>query len=243
MLQLTANVLKPLTTWFVAHVYDVIDASGGYKVTIRENAVARMRDHGIVALNWTTIAAELQRNWALPTGQENGESLPRPLPSLWAPRGQLRGRDCREEGVPSMNSVLPLAAAAVLATGALSTHAVELSGATKNVVLVHGGFVDGSGWSRVYQGLRKNGYNVTIVQNPTTSLADDVAVAKLAIAKQSGGRGSGGHSYGGAVISEAGTDPKVKALVYTSQHSERRRMMQHGADRVGGCTKLLGKPI
>lgn len=52
------------------NVYGVIDASGGYEVTIRENAVARMRDHGIVLLNWTTIAAELQRNWTLPTGQE-----------------------------------------------------------------------------------------------------------------------------------------------------------------------------
>jgi pimeloyl-ACP methyl ester carboxylesterase len=84
----------------------------------------------------------------------------------------------------------------------------------KNVVLVHGGFVDGSGWSQVYRGLRKAGYNVAIVQNPTTSLADDVAATKLAISQQSGPVVLVGHSYGGVVISEAGTDSKVKALVY-----------------------------
>lgn len=84
----------------------------------------------------------------------------------------------------------------------------------KNVVLVHGGFVDGSGWSQVYRGLRKAGYQVTIVQNPTTSLADDVAATRLAIAQQSGPVILVGHSYGGVVITEAGNDPKVKSLVY-----------------------------
>ena len=74
--------------------------------------------------------------------------------------------------------------------------------------------MDGSGWSQVYQGLVKKGYNVTIVQNPTTSLADDVAATKLAISQQSGPVVLVGHSYGGVVISEAGTDPKVKSLVY-----------------------------
>jgi pimeloyl-ACP methyl ester carboxylesterase len=77
-----------------------------------------------------------------------------------------------------------LAATAVLALGTLTTQAAESS--AKNVVLVHGGFVDGSGWSQVYPGLRKDGYNVTIVQNPTTSLADDVAATKLALSQQSG---------------------------------------------------------
>lgn len=84
----------------------------------------------------------------------------------------------------------------------------------KNVVLVHGGFVDGSGWQKVYDILKKDGYNVTIVQNPTTSLADDVAFTKRAIAQQNGPVVLVGHSYGGAVISEAGTDPKVQRLVY-----------------------------
>lgn len=84
----------------------------------------------------------------------------------------------------------------------------------RNVVLVHGGFVDGSGWSQVYRGLREDGYDVTIVQNPTTSLADDVAATRLAISQQSGPVILVGHSYGGVVISEAGRDPQVKALVY-----------------------------
>jgi pimeloyl-ACP methyl ester carboxylesterase len=86
--------------------------------------------------------------------------------------------------------------------------------AVKNVVLVHGGFVDGSGWNKVYQQLKKDGYNVSIVQNPTTSLADDVAFTKRAIAKMDGPVVLVGHSYGGVVISEAGTDPKVARLVY-----------------------------
>ena len=84
----------------------------------------------------------------------------------------------------------------------------------KNVVLVHGGFVDGSGWADVYKALKKDGYTVTIVQNPTISLADDVAVTKRAIAAQSGRVILVGHSYGGVVITEAGNDPKVAALVY-----------------------------
>ena len=85
---------------------------------------------------------------------------------------------------------------------------------TKNVVLVHGGFVDGSGWNKVYRILKNDGYNVTIVQNPTNSLADDVAVTKRAIAQQDGPVVLVGHSYGGVVVSEAGTDPKVDSVVY-----------------------------
>ena len=105
-------------------------------------------------------------------------------------------------------------ATAVLAISTLCAQAAEPSTGIKNVVLVHGGFVDGSGWSRVYQGLRKHGYNVTIVQNPTTSLADDVAATKLVISQQSGPVILVGHSYGGVVITEAGSDSKVKGLVY-----------------------------
>src|SRR5713101_5813501 len=84
----------------------------------------------------------------------------------------------------------------------------------KNIVLVHGGFVDGSGWEGVYNVLKKDGYTVTIVQNPTISLADDVAVTERAIAAQNGPVILVGHSYGGAVITEAGNDPKVAGLVY-----------------------------
>ena len=88
------------------------------------------------------------------------------------------------------------------------------SAVVKNVVLVHGGFVDGSGWQGVYNALKKNGYAVTIVQNPTLSLADDVAVTKRALATQNGPVILVGHSYGGVVITETGNDPKVAGLVY-----------------------------
>jgi pimeloyl-ACP methyl ester carboxylesterase len=84
----------------------------------------------------------------------------------------------------------------------------------RNIVLVHGGFVDGSGWQGVYKDLKNNGYDVTIVQNSTTSLEDDVATTKRAIATLNGPVILVGHSYGGAVITEAGNDPKVAGLVY-----------------------------
>jgi pimeloyl-ACP methyl ester carboxylesterase len=83
-----------------------------------------------------------------------------------------------------------------------------------SIVLVHGGFVDGSGWRGVYRRLRKDGYDVTVVQNPTTSLADDVAFTRRAIAEQMGAVILVGHSYGGVVATEAGNDPKVAGLVY-----------------------------
>jgi pimeloyl-ACP methyl ester carboxylesterase len=91
------------------------------------------------------------------------------------------------------------------------TRAIE---GVRNVVLVHGGFVDGSGWQRVYHLLKKDGYTVSIVQNPTTSLADDVAVTKRVLRAQNGPAILVGHSYGGVVITEAGNDPNVAGLVY-----------------------------
>jgi pimeloyl-ACP methyl ester carboxylesterase len=84
----------------------------------------------------------------------------------------------------------------------------------KNIVLVHGGFVDGAGWEGVYKILKKDGYNVSIVQNPTISLEDDVAVTRRTLAAQDGESVLVGHSYGGAVITQAGNDPKVARLVY-----------------------------
>src|SRR5438046_9825163 len=86
--------------------------------------------------------------------------------------------------------------------------------ATPAVVLVHGGFVDGSGWEDVYKILRKDGYRVSIVQNPTLSLADDVAATKRIVAREKGRVILVGHSYGGVVITEAGNDPRVAGLVY-----------------------------
>lgn len=114
---------------------------------------------------------------------------------------------------------------------ALSAHAAQVSGQSSatshsgsggnarlegrpTIVLVHGGFVDGSGWEGVYQILRKDGYNVAIVQNPTISLAGDVAATRSVIAQQTGSVILVGHSYGGVVITEAGNDPKVVGLVY-----------------------------
>jgi pimeloyl-ACP methyl ester carboxylesterase len=86
--------------------------------------------------------------------------------------------------------------------------------AAVTIVLVHGGFVDGSGWEKVYRILKKNGYSVAVVQNPTISLAGDAAATKLIVQAQNGPVILVGHSYGGAVITEAGNDPKVVGLVY-----------------------------
>jgi pimeloyl-ACP methyl ester carboxylesterase len=85
---------------------------------------------------------------------------------------------------------------------------------TASVVLVHGGFVDGSGWESVYQALREDGYGVSIVQNPTLSLQGDVEFTRRVIDAQTQPVVLVGHSYGGAVITEAGNHPKVAALVY-----------------------------
>jgi pimeloyl-ACP methyl ester carboxylesterase len=107
-----------------------------------------------------------------------------------------------------------LASAALLTLAAGTSPAATPADLPKSVVLVHGGFVDGSGWEGVYEILKKDGYQVTIVQNPTASLAEDVAVTKRAIAAADGKVILVGHSYGGAVITEAGNDPKVDGLVY-----------------------------
>ena len=109
--------------------------------------------------------------------------------------------------------VLPIIAL-VLGYQEVSMSQARANGGIKNVVLVHGGFVDGSGWQRVYDTLKKDGYTVSIVQNPTISLADDVAVTKRTLAAQDGPAILVGHSYGGVVITEAGNDPKVAGLVY-----------------------------
>ena len=87
---------------------------------------------------------------------------------------------------------------------------------TIKIVLVHGGFVDGSGWAGVYKILSRAGHKVAVVQNPTLSLADDVTVAKRAIASQGEPVLLVGHSYGGVVITEAGTHPNVAGLVYVA---------------------------
>src|SRR5271156_5926490 len=109
-----------------------------------------------------------------------------------------------------------IASAVALALLAGAAADAAPAGAIKNVVLVHGGFVDGSGWEGVYDRLTQDGYKVTVVQNPTISLADDVAVTRRAIAAQDGPTILVGHSYGGVVITESGNDPKVAGLVYVA---------------------------
>lgn len=113
--------------------------------------------------------------------------------------------------VGAFKTVLGVGALAFASTAGTAPKASPMD---KTVVLVHGGFVDGSGWEGVHRILVRDGYNVVVVQNPTTSLADDVAVTKRAIASAPGDVVLVGHSYGGVVISEAGSDPKVAALVY-----------------------------
>jgi pimeloyl-ACP methyl ester carboxylesterase len=118
-----------------------------------------------------------------------------------------------------MRNILLSAATMLLAGTTLvgSVHSAELpKGAAHNIVLVHGAFVDQTSWQPVADILTKKGYNVTLVENPLTSLAADVDATKQALAKQDGRTVLVGHSWGGVVITEAGNDPKVSALVYVS---------------------------
>jgi pimeloyl-ACP methyl ester carboxylesterase len=105
------------------------------------------------------------------------------------------------------------ASSLVLAGSALAAPAI------KNVVLVHGAFVDGSGWQPVYDILTKDGYHVTLVQEPLTSLEEDVAATRRVLDLQDGPTVLVAHSYGGTVITEAGTDSKVAALVFVAAHA------------------------
>ena len=105
------------------------------------------------------------------------------------------------------------------ALGISNNSVAQTSGApVKNIVLVHGAWADGSGWKGVYDILVKDGYNVSIVQEPETSFKEDVAATKRTLALQDGPCILVGHSYGGAVITEAGTDPSVVGLVYVAAH-------------------------
>lgn len=97
----------------------------------------------------------------------------------------------------------------------LAAHAAP-AGAVKNVVLVHGAFADGSGWKAVYDILRRDGYNVSIVQPPETSLEEDIAATNRILDQQDGPTILVGHSYGGMIISGAGNHARVKALVYVA---------------------------
>ncbi|WP_311239961.1 MULTISPECIES: alpha/beta hydrolase [unclassified Xanthomonas] len=120
-----------------------------------------------------------------------------------------------------MHLSLPFLLTATMAIAAIGTANAAPgktvpANAARNVVLVHGAFADGSGWRAVYDRLVKRGYRVTIVQNPLTSLADDVAATRRALDRQDGPTVLVGHSWGGTVISEAGVHDKVVSLVYVS---------------------------
>ncbi len=115
------------------------------------------------------------------------------------------------------NILVAAAAVTGLASAAHAQPAAPApSAGVRNVVLVHGAFADGSGWRGVYDRLTAQGYKVSIVQNPLTSLADDVAATRRVLARQDGPTILVGHSYGGTVITEAGNDPKVAGLVYVA---------------------------
>ena len=107
-------------------------------------------------------------------------------------------------------------AALALSLGTVPAPAAGPTDPVKNIVLVHGAFADGSSWAKVIAILQAKGYNVTAVQNPLTSLADDVAATNRALALQKGPVILVGHSWAGAVITEAGVDPKVAGLVYVA---------------------------
>jgi pimeloyl-ACP methyl ester carboxylesterase len=120
----------------------------------------------------------------------------------------------RRNAMKNLYSVAMLAA--TLAVSGLDSAAAQSPSKTgiKNIVLVHGAFADGSGWEAVADILKKDGYTVSVVQHPETSYAEDIKSTKAVIDRQSGPVVLVGHSYGGAVITEAGNDPKVAALVY-----------------------------
>ena len=129
--------------------------------------------------------------------------------------------------------------AATAAFAGLASIAVAQPAATatappvRNVVLVHGAFADGSGWRGVYNDLTARGYRVTIVQNPLTSLADDVAATRRVVKRQDGPVILVGHSYGGTVITEAGSDPQVAGLVYVAALAPDAGEFGYGAQWAG----------
>jgi pimeloyl-ACP methyl ester carboxylesterase len=135
----------------------------------------------------------------------------------------------------SWRPALSLFGAASLTLGVIAQSGAAVAAErVNNVVLVHGGFVDGGGWESVYKLLKAKGYHVSIVQNPTTSLAADVAATKAVLDAQDGPVVLVGHSYGGAVITEAGNDAKVSRLVYIAAFAP---------DKGESVQKLIANPV
>src|SRR5262249_35535582 len=124
---------------------------------------------------------------------------------------------CQSGTMDMKHTTACLAIAAALSL--TSASAPASAAAIKNIVLVHGAWVDGSGWKPVYDILTREGFNVTMVQEPETSFADDVAATKRVLDLQDGPTLLVGHSYGGSVITEAGVHPSVAGLVYIAAHA------------------------
>lgn len=118
--------------------------------------------------------------------------------------------------IPSHSAKIIPVVVALIAFG--GTASLTMAAAVKNIVLVHGAWVGGSGWKPVYEILTRDGYNVSIVQEPLTSLEDDVAATKRVLDLQPGPCLLVAHSYGGTIITEAGNDPHVVGLVYIAAH-------------------------
>jgi pimeloyl-ACP methyl ester carboxylesterase len=141
----------------------------------------------------------------------------------------------RSNSFSYLRSALSMLGATSLTLGVMAHGTAALAAVrVNNVVLVHGGFVDGGGWEPVYKLLKAKGYNVSIVQNPTTSLAADVAATKAVLDAQDGPVVLVGHSYGGVVISEAGSDAKVSRLVYIAAFAP---------DKGESVQKLIANPV
>src|ERR1700678_3733099 len=128
-------------------------------------------------------------------------------------------------------------ASAILPAAPLLGQKLTPVSVVKNIVLVHGAFADGSSWSKVIPLLEEMGYHVVAVQNPMTSLADEVAFTKRIIALQDGPVILVGHSWGGAVITQAGDDPKVAALVYVTAYAPEAGQSANDASRPFGWTE------
>ena len=133
--------------------------------------------------------------------------------------------------LPRVASVLAVSIGLISSAGATTPVAQSSPAPVKNIVLVHGAWVDGSGWKPVYDILTRDGYHVSLVQEPLTSLEGDVAAAKRVLDLQNGPTILVGHSYGGSVITEAGVHPNVVGLVYVAAH----------APNVGEDEAALGK--
>ena len=122
----------------------------------------------------------------------------------------------RQKPTTSLVAAAAVTMAICMAGAATASPSPAVAKGVKNIVLVHGAFADGSSWAKVIPILQARGYNVTAVQNPLTSFADDVAATNRALALQTGPVILVGHSWGGVVITEAGMDPKLVGLVYVA---------------------------